>query len=274
MMLCFPNAKINIGLNITDKRPDGFHNLETLFFPIGLKDIIEFSVPHKKPDQIITSFKNTGLTIDGKTCDNLIFRAYEILSNDYKLPAIDIFLHKIIPLGAGMGGGSSDAAFMLKALNEYFSLSINTIKLSEYAKTLGCDCAFFINNTPSFATEKGDKLIPIEIQLKGFHLLLIYPGFSVSTKEAYSLVMPNKPVLSLFDAIKKPVQQWKNLIKNDFETSVFQLYPELKKIKEQLYSLGAIYASMSGSGSAVYGIFSEKIKISEFSGYFVWDEEL
>jgi 4-diphosphocytidyl-2-C-methyl-D-erythritol kinase len=273
-MLCFPNAKINIGLNITDKRPDGFHNLETIFYPIGLKDIIEFSVPQNKPDRIIASFKNTGLTIDGETSDNLIFRAYEILSKDYNLPAIDLFLHKIIPLGAGMGGGSSDAAFMLNALNDYFSLNISNLKLSEYANSLGCDCSFFINNTPSFATEKGDKLIPIEIQLKGFHLLLIYPGFSVSTKDAYSLVIPNKPELSLFDAIKKPVQYWKNLIKNDFETSVFQLYPELKKIKEKLYTQGAIYASMSGSGSAVYGIFSEKINISEFSGYFVWYEEL
>lgn len=253
-MLLYPNAKINIGLNVVEKRPDGYHNIETIFYPIGLNDVLEVNPSETCTDY---SFSASGISIDGDPEENLIVKAYRLLRTKYQFPPIDISLIKQIPFGAGLGGGSSDAAFMLKAINELFMLKIPLKRLEMLASKLGADCPVFIRNKPVFATGIGNVFNSIELSLKGYFLLLVKPDIHVSTPEAYSLVVPEKPELSLQDLIKAPVAEWKNTIKNDFEKSVFKVHPAIEKIKLQLYDMGAIYASMSGSGSSVYGIFEE-----------------
>ena len=251
-MLTYPNAKINLGLNIIERRKDGYHNIETVFYPIGLSDILEVEPSETCQDY---SFSTSGIELGGDHEDNLIVKAYRLLRSEYQFPAVDISLIKQIPFGAGLGGGSSDAAFMLKALNELFNLKITTKKLEKFASMLGADCPVFIKNKPIFATGTGNIFTPIELSLKGYFLLLVKPDIHVSTPEAYSLVIPEKPQLSLIDLIQRPVSEWKANIKNDFEKSVFAKYPPIEVIKNKMYDLGAIYASMSGSGSSVYGIF-------------------
>jgi len=256
-MIVFPNAKINIGLNITEKRSDGFHNIETVFLPIGLSDILEINISD------IIGFSN------------LCYKAYAALSNKYKLNPVKIHLHKIIPFGAGLGGGSADASFTLKALNSLMELHINDKTLINDAEKIGSDCPFFILNKPAFGTEKGNNLTSIELSLKGYFLVLVHPEIHVNTAKAYSKIKPTKPSESLLKLIFQPIENWKNKIKNDFEESVFEEYPEIRNIKNKLYNSGAIYASMSGSGSAVYGIFKNEVDIkSEFKNYFVYTELL
>lgn len=266
-MLLYPNAKINLGLNVVERRPDGYHNIETVFYPIGLSDMLEVEPSETCSDY---SFSSSGIAIDGDPEDNLIVKAYHLLRSGYQFPAIDITLIKQIPFGAGLGGGSSDAAFMLKALNELFELKITPSRLEKLAAKLGADCPVFIKNKAVFATGIGNVFMPIKLSLKGKFLVLVKPDIHVSTPEAYSLVVPEKPGVSLVDLIQRPITEWKDTIKNDFEKSVFAKYPEIETIKNGLYDMGAIYASMSGSGSSVYGIFeSIPAKNDLFEGCFI-----
>ena len=278
-MICFPNAKINIGLNVVSKRNDAFHNIETIFFPIKLTDILEFTKINDSENKIRnikdTIFTQTGIELEIVKENNICYKAYSLLAKKYSLPILNIHLHKIIPFGAGLGGGSADAAFMLKELNNYFNLKLNKIELENYASEIGSDCAFFINNKPVFAYERGNKFKDIELNLKGYYILLVKPNVFVSSTDAFSGIATNQVKNSLINLIKMPISEWKNYIYNDFETTVFKKYPELNQIKEDLYNLGAIYASMSGSGSSIYGIFKEKPQINQtFNDYFVWNGKI
>ena len=269
-MIAFPNAKINIGLNITEKRPDGFHNIESIFYTINLTDILEIN-----PSENLI-YKNTGLIIEnGDLHLNLCFKAFQLLQKDFAIPPVQIHLHKIIPSGAGLGGGSSDASFMLKLLNQVFELKLNASQLENYAEQIGSDCPFFISNQPAYVTEKGNNIKPLSLNLRGYFIVLVHPGIHVNTGQAYSKIKPAKPENSLKELISQPVENWKNLIKNDFEPVIFKEFDEIRKIKEKLYDSGAIYASMSGSGSSVYGIFNKKTDLQkEFPDYFVWEDFL
>ncbi|MBP1639310.1 MAG: 4-diphosphocytidyl-2C-methyl-D-erythritol kinase [Bacteroidetes bacterium] len=248
-MITFPNAKINLGLNIVEKRSDGYHNLETIFYPVGWKDALEV-VP---ADSV--SLTISGIPIAGEAEKNLVMKAYRLLKKDYDLDNLNIYLRKNIPFGAGLGGGSADGAFMLSLLNRYFNLRLTEAELAVYAVRLGADCPFFIYNKPMFATGIGDILEPIEVNLGDYHIVIIKPDVAVPTVEAYSRVVPRQPAISLKTLIALPVEEWKGGVVNDFEVSVFTCHPELAELKELLYKNGAVYASMSGSGSALYGIF-------------------
>ena len=247
-MLFFPNAKINLGLNITSKRADGYHNLETIFYPIAWRDILEI-IPSSS-----LSFKSSGLPIPG--AGNLCLKAYELMNSCFSIKPVAIHLHKNIPIGAGLGGGSSDAAFTLMALNTIFDLGIEKPKLKELALQLGADCPFFIDNTPSVASGVGEVLQPIDLDLSDYHLMVVNPDVFVSTAEAFSNIKPHVPVKSIQEEIKTPVENW--TLKNDFEQSIFPQYPKLLQIKNKLIDAGALYSSMSGSGSSIFGLFSEK----------------
>ncbi len=268
-MISFPNAKINIGLNITEKRSDGFHNLESIFLPvIGLHDVLEIV---EIKDSTHLQFSSSGIVIDGKDSDNLVLKAYQLLKSDFNLPALSVHLHKVIPTGAGLGGGSSDASFMLKMLNEMFNLNLPNENLKVYAEKLGSDCPFFIENTPQFATGKGEILEKINLFLPKSFLVIIKPQIHVPTKAAFAGIVPKKPQVNLNELITKLPYQWKEFAKNDFEQSIFAQFPEIEKIKTRLYELGAEYASMSGSGSAVFGIFPHTINLeNEFTNCFKW----
>ncbi len=250
-MISFPNAKINLGLLITQKRRDGFHNLETVFFPVGWSDALEIA----ESDEL--RFTTSGISISGSPESNLVMKAYFLLQKDFDLPALKIHLHKQIPFGAGLGGGSADGAFMLRMLNQFFDLKLSQEKLLEYAAVLGSDCPFFILNKPVFATGRGEIMREIKLNVKGLYLLLVKPPLEVSTASAFQNVVPQKPAVSLSELINLPVQDWKDTIVNQFESSVFPQYPEIASIKNQLYDKGAVYASMSGSGSCVFGLFNE-----------------
>jgi len=270
-MVSFPNAKINIGLNITEKRPDGYHNIETIFYPIGLCDKLSFEIA--KGDE--TSLSISGIKIDGDPNDNLIIRAYNLLKNNYYLPSLNIFLEKNIPFGAGLGGGSADAAFMLKMLNEEFNLNLTPIDLEKFAAELGADCPFFVLNKPVFASGIGNIFSNINISIKGYYIVLIKPNVYVSTSNAYSGVKVQKSAFSLLNLSEKSISEWKDIVVNDFEKSVFLKFPAIAAIKETLYQQGALYASMSGSGSSVYGIFDKKVDVSTlFQDSFVWADFL
>lgn len=249
-MINFPNAKINIGLNIVEKRADGYHNLETCFAPIGWCDVLEVVESDK------LEFKSFGLPIEGVIENNLCVKAYQMLKNDFDLPPVKIVLQKNIPMGGGLGGGSSDAAFTLKLLNEKFNLSLGTDELKPYAEKLGSDCAFFLMNKPSMGFEKGNVLKEIPLDLSDYFLVVVNPGLHVSTQLAYSLVKPKKPSLALEELLmNRPVEEWKDCVVNDFEPSVFSAFPAIEQLKQQFYEQGAVYAQMSGSGSSVFGIF-------------------
>jgi 4-diphosphocytidyl-2-C-methyl-D-erythritol kinase len=252
-MICFPNFKINLGLSIVEKRNDGFHNIETVFYPLTFCDALEI-----QKTEGATSLYNYGVQIPGGSHDNLCLKAFHLLKHDYKIGSVEIHLMKNIPAGAGLGGGSSDATNTLLLLNNIFSLSLNNEQIKEYAKQLGSDCAFFIENKPAFASGKGDQFENIQIDLKGFYLVLIIPAISVSTAEAYAGVKPFKKEKSIKEIIQLPIKEWKDHLINDFEKTVFEKHPEIQKIKETLYAEGAVYAGMSGSGSAVYGIFDQE----------------
>ena len=267
-MITYPNAKINLGLNIVEKRLDGYHNLETVFYPINLQDALEVNLLEGEEE---FSLKVSGVPIEGEPENNLVVKAYRLLKKDYpEMPAIDIHMYKHIPTGAGLGGGSADAAFMIKLLNDKFKLNLSIEKMEEYAAILGADCAFFIQNKPVFATGIGNIFEPIQLSLKGYYLVLVKPDIFVSTKDAFAHIIPTQPTQSLKEIIRMPVETWRATMKNDFEDSVFQKFPEIAAIKDKLYDLGAVYASMSGSGSSVYGIFREQVEFVDeiFSGCF------
>lgn len=256
-MILFPNAKINIGLNVVERRADGYHNLETVFYPVKIKDALEVIVS----DEL--TFTSSGIAIPGNADENLCLKAYHLIKKDFDLPPVNIHLHKNIPIGAGLGGGSADAGFFIKLLNEVCGLELSVEIMQNYARQLGADCAFFIGNNPIFAFEKGDRFEEIELDLSAFYLVLVMPPVHVSTAEAYDGVQPKTSNVDLKSTLKLPVREWKNHVKNDFETSVFQHHPEIKAVKEALYKSGAIYAAMSGSGASVFGIFSKKPYLRE-----------
>ena len=268
-MITFPNAKINLGLNIVEKRPDGYHNLETIFYPINLQDALE--VTRRENNDKEYTLHISGSPLEGEPEDNLVVQAYKLLKKDYPgLLPVDIHMYKHIPAGAGLGGGSSDTACMIKLLNDKFSLGLSTERMEEYAVKLGADCAFFIRNKPVFATGIGNLFEPVELSLKGYHIILIKPDIFVSTRDAFAEIKPVRPAVSLKEIVKQPIETWKSSMKNDFEDSVFKKFPEIAAIKDELYDLGAVYAAMSGSGSSVYGIFKAPIENVEdkFCGCF------
>ena len=275
-MITYPNAKINIGLNITERRPDGYHNIESVFYPINLQDAVEIKTIEGEEPQGGYKLKVSGTILDGTPDDNLVVKAYQLLRKDFNFPAQKIHLYKHIPVGAGLGGGSSDAAAIIKMLNEKFALGLTSEQMQNYAVQIGADCPFFINNTPVFATGIGNIFTPIEFSLHGKTIILVKPDIFVSTRDAYALVKPSPVTIPLTEAIKQPISEWKQFITNDFEKSVFAKYPEIAAIKDKLYDMGALYASMSGSGSAVYGIFDSPIEYADeiFSGYFCRQREL
>lgn len=260
-MITFPNAKINLGLNITEKRPDGYHNLETIFYPIPLEDALE-ACPRKEGLGCY-SLSQSGLSIEGDAENNLVVKAYKLLDETYHLPPVDIYLHKHIPSGAGLGGGSADAAFMLKLLNRMYRLNLTDDQLEAYAARLGADCAFFVRNQPTYAEGIGNIFSPVELSLAGWQLLLVKPNIFVSTRDAFARIRPRHPERNLRDLINQPVESWKDYMINDFEESVFPQFPAIGDIKTELYRLGAVYASMSGSGSSVYGLFAPDVVLPD-----------
>lgn len=269
-MICFPNAKINLGLNIVSKREDGYHNLETVFYPIMIKDALEIIVSKDNKDTFFESDIKTGTDPDA----NLVMKALKLMRHQYEIPPLEVHLLKKIPFGAGIGGGSADAAFMLKLLNNKFAFGISDTKLSELAAELGADCPFFIFNRPLFASGIGEVFEEVDLSLQDYYLVLIKPDIHVSTKDAFSLIIPHAPEVSLKEVVKLPVSEWKNFMENDFEKSIFPKYPVIEQIKQKLYALGVEYASMTGSGSSVYGIFRAKTDIKHhFSDCFVWEQE-
>jgi 4-diphosphocytidyl-2-C-methyl-D-erythritol kinase len=262
-MICFPNAKINVSLFVTDKRDDGFHNIETLFYPVPLCDALEI-FPSEK-----LSISQSGSLLPSEPEDNLVVKAYKEMLKKYDFPPVDIFLKKAIPMGAGLGGGSADAAFMLKLINQLYVLEASNEELEELASFIGADCPFFIQNKPVVAGGKGNIFTPSDVSLKGYIIYVVKPPVEVSTKEAYSMIKPAKPSFDIEKLSSLPVSEWKNVLKNDFETVIFEKYPVIKEIKDILYEEGAEFASMSGSGSAVYGLFKKKMSIY-FPQCFVW----
>ncbi|MFO8066655.1 MAG: 4-(cytidine 5'-diphospho)-2-C-methyl-D-erythritol kinase [Bacteroidales bacterium] len=272
-MLIFPHAKINLGLFVKRKREDGFHEIETVFYPVMLKDVLEIITT----DGTKSSFFSSGINIPGNRNSNLCIKAYELLKKRYNIPAVNMHLHKVIPTGAGLGGGSSDAAFTLRLLNEMLSLNINKDEMMSLAAQLGSDCAYFIHDEPMLAKGRGEIFSNINLDLSDYHILLIKPDLSISSAEAYSMIRPEEPQASLEEIIKTPVNDWKKFLYNDFEIPIFKKHPYIKEIKEFLYEKRAVYASMSGSGSAVFGLFNEKPNIEAekiFKDCFCWAGKL
>lgn len=267
-MIVFPNVKINLGLSITEKRPDGFHNIESVFYPVPFCDVLEI----QESDDL--QFSSSGIEIPGNSSDNLCLKAYKLLKKDYPLlPNVHIHLHKVVPIGAGLGGGSSDAAFTLKALNEKFNLGASVEHLQDYCRKLGSDCAFFIENTPKYCFNKGDEFENFELDLSSYVFVIIYPHIHISTPVAYAGVKPSKKELNCKQVLTSDISNWKDLLKNDFEDSIFPKYSKISDIKNYLYEKGAVYASMSGSGSSVFGIFKEKPIDIYYPDSFLWMSE-
>ena len=270
-MLAFPNAKINLGLNVTGARPDGFHDIETVLFPVTFRDVLEIIPSGEQPDE----FQHSGLTIPGKVEENLCIRAYTLLKDELLIPTIRMHLHKVIPMGAGLGGGSSDAASAIKLLNDLFSLALSPLQMMQYAHKLGSDCEFFIENKPVFASGRGDQFETVVLNLEGYCIAIVIPPIHVSTAEAYEKIAINKPVESIQAILKVSPGEWKDRLVNDFEGSVFQRHPEILQIKEKMYAAGAVYASMSGSGSAVYGLFDQQLPdLNSFNGCITWSGKM
>ena len=261
-MITFPCAKINLGLNVVERRTDGYHNLETVFYPIPLCDALEVKLMDNRfPSEVGCDLKVTGNAVECNEADNLVVKAYNLLSKDFEIPRVHAHLYKRIPSQAGLGGGSSDAAFMIRLLDERFRLNIGNAEMERYAAMLGADCAFFITAEPSYATGIGNVLAPVDgtnDSLAGYHLAIVKPDVAVSTREAYAQITPQKPAKCCREIVQQPIRTWREELKNDFEESVFKAHPELAKIKEILYDCGALYAQMSGSGSAFFGIFKDK----------------
>jgi 4-diphosphocytidyl-2-C-methyl-D-erythritol kinase len=268
-LVSFPTCKINLGLNILRKREDGFHDIETVFYPIPLRDALEIVT---LPSGTANQFNQTGIEIPGSLEDNICIKAWELLKSDFpELPFVSIHLHKVIPVGAGLGGGSSDGAFMLVLLNRKYNLGMNDARLLEYALKLGSDCPFFIKNQPAFASGRGEVLQPLDLNLSGYKFVIVNPGIHISTAWAFSSIAPKQPSENIHDIIRLPPSQWRNRLKNDFEELVEKQHPEIPAIRKALYEKGAVYAAMSGSGSTVFGIFEkEKEVVFDFPvSYFV-----
>lgn len=273
-MITFPCAKINLGLNIVSKRPDGYHNLETVFYPIPLTDALEIKYMDEKfPSESPCDLKITGNDVDCNEEDNLVIKAYQLLAADFQLPRVHAHLVKRIPTQAGLGGGSSDAAYMIRLLDERFRLNIGIPEMERYAAKLGADCAFFITADPSYAEGIGDVLMPVDVPgagLGGYYLAVVKPSVAVSTRDAYAAIVPKTPAKCCRDIVRQPIETWKDELVNDFEAPIFAMHPELAAIKLSLYDAGAVYAAMSGSGSALFGIFREQPTglENEFEGMF------
>ena len=273
-MITFPCAKINLGLNIVSKRPDGYHNLETVFYPISLTDALEIKYMDEKfPSESPCDLKITGNDVDCNEEDNLVIKAYQLLAADFQLPRVHAHLVKRIPTQAGLGGGSSDAAYMIRLLDERFRLNIGIPEMERYAAKLGADCAFFITADPSYAEGIGDVLMPADVPgagLGGYYLAVVKPSVAVSTRDAYAAIVPKTPAKCCRDIVRQPIETWKDELVNDFEAPIFAMHPELAAIKQSLYDAGAVYAAMSGSGSALFGIFREQPTglEKEFEGMF------
>ena len=273
-MITFPCAKINLGLNIVSKRPDGYHNLETVFYPIPLTDALEIKYMDEKfPSESPCDLKITGNDVDCNEEDNLVIKAYQLLAADFQLPRVHAHLVKRIPTQAGLGGGSSDAAYMIRLLDERFQLNIGIPEMERYAAKLGADCAFFITADPSYAEGIGDVLMPADVPgagLGGYYLAVVKPSVAVSTRDAYAAIVPKTPTKCCRDIVRQPIETWKDELVNDFEAPIFAMHPELAAIKQSLYDAGAVYAAMSGSGSALFGIFREQPTglEKEFEGMF------
>jgi 4-diphosphocytidyl-2-C-methyl-D-erythritol kinase len=265
-MIYFPHCKINLGLHIVSKRPDGYHDIQTCFYPVPWTDILEV-IPSSQ-----FSFSTSGNIIAGNPDDNLCVKAYQLMRRDHQVPNFRLHLHKMIPSGAGLGGGSSDAAFTLRLLNNVFQLELDDEKLMAYCSQLGSDCAFFTQDQPMYATQRGENLQRLSLTLKGKWLVIVKPDIHVSTAEAYAGVIPAVPPVDLREILThSPLEAWRNVLKNDFEETVFKKFPAIKSLKEKLYALGAVYASMSGSGSAVYGVFDSAPDLNKnFQGMTSW----
>jgi len=262
-LITFPNCKINLGLNILRKRSDGYHDIETIFYPIQLTDILEICALNEAERTSFIPFTTSGLPIQGEISSNLCMKAYKLLKVDFpNLPHIQMHLHKIIPSGAGLGGGSGNAAFALKMLNSIFNLQLSAEQLIEYADNLGSDCPFFIINKPCFATDRGIQLDEIKIELSDYKFLIVNPGIHIDTGRAFRNISPVIPQKSIRQIIKQPVPTWKYELQNDFEKVIFKQHREIVEIKDNLYIAGAVYASMTGSGSTVYGIFPKELAIN------------
>ena len=269
-MIAFPNAKINIGLNILNKRDDGYHNIESVFYPIMWRDALEISYGPQ------FELKTTGLYISGTKENNLVYKAYQLLQSYItKSQDIHLHLHKAIPMGAGLGGGSADGAFALVLINDYFKLNLSIKTLENLAEKLGSDCPFFIQNKPVFSYDRGIMFEPISLKLSSYYIILINPNIHIGTAEAYGFIQPKTPTISVKDSIIKPMEEWRELIVNDFEAPLMLKYPLLSNIKSKLYKMGAVYASMTGSGSTMYGIFKEEIELNKtFDKFTVWQGKL
>lgn len=267
-MITHPICKINLGLNVVERRPDGYHNLETVFYPVPICDALEvFEMDRQFPSSVDCDLKVTNIAIDGDEQRNLVVRAYQLLKHDFPtLPRIHAHLYKGIPTQAGMGGGSSDCGFMITLLNRMFRLELSDEQMIDYAARLGADCAFFILNRPCYAEGIGEKLEPIALDLSGWYLAVVRPDIPVSTKKAFSLITPQHPAENCRDIVMQPVETWRDRLTNDFERSVFALHPEIAAIKEKLYDLGAVYAAMSGSGSSLFGLFLQPVSLDMFDG--------
>jgi len=268
-MIVYPNAKINLGLNVVERRADGFHNIETIFFPIALKDALEIVVA---PDRKF-SFTTSGLSIPGNPENNLCVKAWKLLSEEYHLPPVKIHLHKVIPMGSGLGGGSSDGAFTIRLLDSLFSLNLPSETMKARAAQLGSDCPFFIGNTPVYAYGKGDEFVSVDLRFPDLKVMVAVPGIHVNTAAAYGMIRPEKPARNVMDLVSKPLHEWKDLLKNDFEKPVFREYPRINEIKTTFYEKGAVYASMSGSGAAVFGFFPSVVPTeASLRDCFIWKE--
>ena len=258
-MITFPCAKINLGLNITSKREDGYHNLETIFYPVPLTDALEVKLMHDDfPSDEPCDLKITGNAVDCDEKNNLVVKAYTLLAQDFKLPRVHTHLVKRIPMQAGLGGGSADGAFMIRLLDERFRLNMGIAEMERYASRLGSDCAFFITAEPSFGTGRGEVLEPVNIaeqNLQGYYIAIVKPAIAVSTREAFKQIICQQPEHCCRDIVRQPVETWETVLTNDFEEPAFKQHPELADIKQRLYDLGAVYAQMSGSGSAFFGLF-------------------
>lgn len=278
-MIIFPNCKINLGLTVLRKREDGYHDLETIFYPVPAKDVLEVVTSSQSLVSDNVTFTSSGLPVDGPVTDNLCIKAYHLLKKDFpQLPPVHMHLHKTIPIGAGLGGGSSNGAFTLKLLNDKFNLNIPRQQLISYALELGSDCPFFVVNKPCFARGRGELLEEIAIDLSLYSFILVNPGIHINTGWAFSNIIPaelrkESGKISLKDAIQEPINAWKDHLINDFEKPVFDLYPEIKEIRDTLYKEGALYASMSGTGSTVFGIFdkNKQIRPTFPDSYFVFE---
>ena len=261
-MIVFPNSKINLGLRIISKRKDGYHNLETIFYPVAICDVLEIIAYKDHHRSLNIPFSTSGLEIEGDITNNLCLKVYKLLKKDFpSMPHITMHLHKVVPTGAGLGGGSADAAFALKLLNEKFKLGLDHEQLISYAIQLGSDCPFFLLNQPCHATGRGEIIEPIDLDLSDYKLLIVYPGIHINTGRAFMHIEAAKPGRPLFEIIKEPPETWKKELYNDFETPAFKDYPVIGEIKDKLYSAGAVYASMTGSGSTLYGIFPKNLNI-------------